>query len=895
VRRVFGAILIIVLALSLPLEASSPPSIYLTISPDGVVRGITLNGQEVPVILNGGIIWTRELTHSLEGANLLGGKGWRVLSKDRGFDVTLNPLEVTINSSKGRIILLSEPIEIDSEERYLLSLVVNSSNGFVGPSASPKLFMGVRWLDASKSLINVSRLMEVRGSAPVPKGFSVELKPPSAAEYAEVGLIVGGLSNTDPPMTVTLTFDSVEFREMPEEAEWQPVRLRTYQDNPLILKGEWRNISLNLALKYDELGLEAELSLDNELHVDRAIDVGIFLPLNATGWTWWYDLRRSETIGNEDLSNTVNSLVSGGYLPISLLPVASIDKDGRGLAVWIPLDSPVVYRLVYSPRSGLGSIFSLGLTEVGSRHSKARVRVGFYSVSGGLREATDLYQRDHSYWFKPHVEMRRREVKWPPAKYGVWFVQMHLQFKSQASMAAHLSDLGVYISQYILPWEFEPPTGYPSLEPPPSYWDVMGIIENISSSEKLNHVVIKSKAALNAASKDIRGYTIISKYLRGPSWRPDEWVPRIPLNTDPNLKGFNVWNYTFTILEAALNNTKQLGFPFDGVELDNFMGRSNNLDLREEAIDSCEFPLTYDPNEFVPAVHLSAPAVEYLRVLREWVSENLKGGLTGNFIAQGAATFGSIFLDAIPFECNPRGFNWGDENLSYRRILARWKPAMTVLTEVSLDPNDLTDKELMIEFINTSVFYGFLPTFKEEQMEVDGFHQVIGPKLASASEIVYRLHEASWEPQTYVKPSTPHVWVERYGSGHTIYLTVRNTLNRSVAANLSLNIDSLGWSGIYDASIVWGSGEISVGRENISIEIPAKGVLVLEIEGHTEIPPSKATSTFTLPTKPKETVTGPGPLPLIPLTISIVLAVLLAALYAYIWKRRKSKSLSLFL
>jgi len=311
VRRVFGEILIIVLALSLPLEASSPPSIYLTISPDGVVRGITLNGQEVPVILNGSIIWIRELTHSLEGANLLGGKGWRVLSKDRGFDVTLNPLEVTINSSKGKIILLSEPIEIDSERRYLLSLVANSSNGFIGPSASPKLSMGVRC-----------------------KRFSVELKPPSAAEYAEVGLIVGSLPNTDPPMMITLTFDSVEFREMPEEAEWQPVRLRTYQDNPLILKGEWRNISLNLVLKYDELGLEAELSLDNELHVDRAIDVGIFLPLNATRWTWWYDLRRSETIGNEDLSNTVNSLVSGGYLPISLLPVASIDKDGRGLAVW---------------------------------------------------------------------------------------------------------------------------------------------------------------------------------------------------------------------------------------------------------------------------------------------------------------------------------------------------------------------------------------------------------------------------------------------------------------------------------------------------------------------------------------------------------------------------------
>ena len=138
------------------------------------------------------------------------------------------------------------------------------------------------------------------------------------------------------------------------------------------------------------------------------------------------------------------------------------------------------------------------------------------------------------------------------------------------------------------------------------------------------------------------------------------------MNPDPDLPGYNVWNYTVDLLSLALENARTYGLTIDGVELDNFMARSGCLDLRREAIEALDWNLDYDPNTFKPAVHLSYAAIEYLAKLKKWMEKQMPGsGLTGNFVAEGYTNYGIPYLDALPFECSPEGFNWGDKEFTF--------------------------------------------------------------------------------------------------------------------------------------------------------------------------------------------------------------------------------------
>jgi len=182
------------------------------------------------------------------------------------------------------------------------------------------------------------------------------------------------------------------------------------------------------------------------------------------------------------------------------------------------------------------------------------------------------------------------------------------------------------------------------------------------------------------------------------------------MNPDPDIPGYNVWNYTMDLMKIALENAGKYGLTIDGIELDNFMGRTGCLDLRREAIEALDWNLVYDPNTFKPAVHLSYAAVEYLARLKMWMKEYMPGtGLTGNFIAEGYTNFGIPYLDALPFECSHKGFNWGDEELLYRRVMSGNRIAIGVATWSIVEK-----PELIEEFIDTLLFYGMLSVYVQK-------------------------------------------------------------------------------------------------------------------------------------------------------------------------------------
>lgn len=812
-----------------------------------MVEEIQVLGETVPVIKGGSVVWIRELTDALGGKDLLENASWRTISIDEGFEVAMGEgkFEVKVNASRGKVILLSEMVRVNNLSIYILSTLIESSNGFVGGPASPQLVVGVRWLDEAGSLLRIDEY-PVKGSAPQPRRFSAELISPPKATYAEVGFVVTGIRNRPSEPPVTLRIRSLKFMEAPEEAKWHPVLLSTADGSSF--RGVWRDLLLELQLEETSNGVRTNLSITNMSPLGRAVEVGVFLPINAEGWTWWGGPRDKAQIGGDDeLSNVVNSLCSWGYLPISLYPIAAVENGSVGVHVWVPLDRPVIFRTVYKRGMGLGSTFSIGLTPAGTKHSFESFLVGF-SPSRGFRDAISSYYEEHEGWFTSRFRVERRRANWPYSRYGVWFAQVSVLTNRSAELAAVMRERGIHVVHYVLPWEFQPKTNRSVDEPPPTYWEIIGAMENMSMAEITQKQFLEARAAVNAAARDENGQVQLARMPKGPNWRPNEWVPSIPLNTDPGLRGYNVWNYTLELLSYAQGLMSERNSSLDGVELDNFMERTRALDHRWEALSSSEYALTYDPNAFRPAVHLAAPAVEYLQELKGWVSSNIGNGtLSGNFISEGPASFGAIYLDALPFECGPKGFNWGDGNLSYRRFLAGRKLVVAVLVD-DLDPNDPEDLKLIEEFINASVFYGFLPTAKWNLVNGKSFESVLGEKLEKTADIVYKVNSLGWEPLTLVRSSAEEVWVERFGSGGEIYLTVMNTEERSSEANLTIDLGALGWEAVYSADIAWGSGEVSLtsGSEGkISLRLPAGGVVVLRVGGGPKVVQTETERTTT--------------------------------------------------
>ena len=80
---------------------------------------------------------------------------------------------------------------------------------------------------------------------------------------------------------------------------------------------------------------------------DRAVTLLFALPIDATGWRWGDDIRRSRIIeGNREFSNTVR-VGCGATGTMSLYPLAALYNESEGLALAIDMGQPALYRLVY--------------------------------------------------------------------------------------------------------------------------------------------------------------------------------------------------------------------------------------------------------------------------------------------------------------------------------------------------------------------------------------------------------------------------------------------------------------------------------------------------------------------------------------------------------------------
>ena len=154
--------------------------------------------------------------------------------------------------------------------------------------------------------------------------------------------------------------------------------------------GACQELGLNLEAKFspsrDHLAVEGRVT--DTTGRDRAVTLLFALPLDATGWQWGDDVRRSRLIGGSgEFANTI-SLRCGANGKMSLYPLAAVWNERAGLALALDMDHPAQYRLVY--HAGTRQFFiayDFGLTKDTAQVSKQR-RVSLRPVS--LRPALGL-------------------------------------------------------------------------------------------------------------------------------------------------------------------------------------------------------------------------------------------------------------------------------------------------------------------------------------------------------------------------------------------------------------------------------------------------------------------------------------------------------------------------
>ncbi|RLF13346.1 MAG: hypothetical protein DRN06_08820, partial [Thermoprotei archaeon] len=415
-------------------------------------------------------VWARELSHVLEGRNVLVFKP-RASRLPSGWNVNLGGSWVNITcSGKGRAVVRLGEADVTGGREYVFSALFQGWNGYVDIKGGPSAEVWARWLSRERE--ELGRILTPFGSTPAPRRFTNITKAPEWAEKAELYLVV-----YVPPIGLEtwLYVETPFLAELSGEALWSRVNLALSEASSESeeYSGVWRELKFTLRVEGGDTWSKASLTVENLKEEGRALNIALVVPLDGEGWYLWIDPGTKLPLDSEMYSRTLNSLVSGGYLPTSLYPLAAVTRGNRTIGLAVPLDTPAICTFGYVPGMGFIVSYPVGLTGAGTKHARAELAAEMYVAGGGgMREVMALYMGRHEEWFTSSVEFPS-EAGWELSKYCVAFFQGSFQYPAMARWAAeNLKGKGVYLAQYILPWEYEPVTGVPVDSPPPSYWYV---------------------------------------------------------------------------------------------------------------------------------------------------------------------------------------------------------------------------------------------------------------------------------------------------------------------------------------------------------------------------------------------------------------------------------------
>ena len=529
----------------------------------------------------------------------------------------------------------------------------------------------------------------------------------------------------------------------------------------------------------------------------RAVSVYFALPVDVEGWSWGRDIRTQEVIATNDETSYLLDVSYGARGAISRYPFASVAGDD-GVLLGYPLDHPAAVRLAANAGTRqFYMVFDVALSPVTEQPGQARLRavIGRHDPLWGFRAAVQSYVDLFPEFFEKRVEEEGLWVAFSDlstvagiADFGIVFHEL-----GGLSQVAFDDGAGIVSMRYITePWSYW--MDMPESVPNDDYARVIEVLEGQLAAPE-EYVRRHAEATMSSGIHDADGL-----FAFEPAAEP--WCPYgavFTLDADPDIADPD---YPLNKASLAWNDDTRATYSdpsvgvLDGEYIDSLEARSDTLDFRESHLAAADFPLVFDAGTFRPAVPEMLATYEFAR----WLGEEIHG--MGKLMMANGALIRYAY-PAHVFDVMGSEVNWlysgtftpeRDETFNYRRTMSYRKPYCLLM---NTDFNLFTH-EMVESYFRTTLFYGVYPSMFSHNASEDRYWD--DPTLYERDRdlfvfyvpLIRTLGEAGWEPVTWVTSSDGEVYVERYGSGESLYVTTRSTAEEERTYVLTLTAGELG-------------------------------------------------------------------------------------------------------
>ncbi len=577
----------------------------------------------------------------------------------------------------------------------------------------------------------------------------------------------------------------------------------------------------------------------------------IIFPFNGRSWHWFRGLDKSvplqqgevcldtiavRTVLPPDGAADGNNLSEGGYGDpvgmgtMSYYPLCAVNIDDKGKAIGIDMSLPLVYRLGADPSRGLFAEFDVAMSPYTAKFpDRAFFRLykfGF-KPEWGMRAALKKYYSIEQDAFKKRVQ---NEGIWLPftalrsipgwSDFGFAFHETSWGSKDNKDgkkIPDILSDKGTGILsfQYTEPWDVQLPV----------------ISRTISYDSIVSGSLISGehRKYLDAsATEDKKGKWQIRR-LQTP-WFKTGWAVSITTNCDPDLPGFNKYQY---VLKDEIDPALKMNV--DGIYFDSMEWNwHHDLNYREGHFSSTDYPLTFSRSEGRPAIWNFTSEFEFMKKIADEM--HIQGKLAmGN--GHGWNPFAAYNLDLFGAELS--WYSTDDHNmeaLDFKRAISYQKPIVFLLNE-GLNDKAFTDPPFngYEVYFEKMLAYGFFPSFFSVDASSDPYwqdHVKIEngrPFFKKYIPVIKKISEAGWEPVTYASVNSKAIRIERFGKEGNLYFTVRNNGSSDIPCIITLDLMDLDVHTDPSVSEIVEGQPVKVSGNKLYLDVPAGRTRVVQI------------------------------------------------------------------
>lgn len=581
------------------------------------------------------------------------------------------------------------------------------------------------------------------------------------------------------------------------------------------------------------------------------ITLRIILPLSGGNWNWYRGLGKSEimkpgsiyfdtvpisTALPPDGAFNGKNLSEGGYGDavgqgtMSFYPLCGVSIDQEGMGLGIDLTLPLVYRLGAGIDKGLIAEFDVATSPLtGKFPNRAFFKLCQFTFNSkwGMRAALKQYYSIYPESFKKRVI---NEGIWLPftslrsipgwEDFGFAFHETawnNSDQKDGQKLPNILSDkgTGVLSFQYTEPWDIQLPI----------------LTKDIAYDTLVSDKMIPKKHQeyiTNSATEDKNGRWQ-ARRLETP-WFSSGWAVSITTNCDPDLAGYNRYQY---VLQDEIRPAIKMNV--DGIYFDSMEWNwHHDLNYREDHFKYTDYPLTFSADVARPAIWNFTSEFEFMKKIADEMHSQGKLAM-GN--GHGWNPFAAANLDLFGAELN--WYSSDDHNteaLDFKRAISFQKPIVFLLNE-GLNDKAFTDypyKGYEIYF-EKLMAYGFFPSFFSVDASNDPYWKDQKkiengrPFFKKYIPIIKQIAGAGWEPVTGATCNVGSIRIERFGGAGELFFTVRNNENQDVQCVLSLDLPELKISEKFSATEMVSQQPVKGEKNKLYLTIPALRTRVIQI------------------------------------------------------------------